>query len=661
MKMEADKISQILEVHLKTLGPPLRRKILRNLYLSNGILSFSSLEKKVLNPKESKNLSFHLKKLKKCNLITTLSDGYKITNLGIQMYEYIRSMEDLLNERNKTLMIRTSKYSKEQFDLNKIESYLITEGKMEPFQAKKIANTVKQRLSKTNIKYLTAPLMREYINAILIEQNLEDVRHRLTRLGTPPYDVGKLFNNHKISPNAFIRRLGSDVSEQYLLLNILPKNLADLYLSGKIFLLNLNQWYLKPRGLFISGTDLAKIAKREQLFSNACLSLHEKFVKFVKFHNSLNQLCQFFTGDIFLDKYNHHILYPLYQQVNQQEIYDFLSDVAEIFNQNVANMGRCSGILTFEFEYSDNLEKDQEDITTYAPYDFHFCSQLNNDVFQTKEGKEAFHFLLDYNIFRMDKDLLNQFRPGENTIFYNSKKPLLPNKDLVNLIALQDVHDIYTSRIILDKIFINLQPIAQEANADDAAFFHLLNKRLDDIFQFFKHKRVIIKKRLNNFTPRIKFIENVLGSRRDKWVEDALNSISFLNLNEAVKTHCGIELDRVSASKDFALKLISFMQNVISEKNNEENSNYILSAPHKLNGPSRFPTKFGADGSVADIIRKGSTLSLNKKLDLYNKFQNIIKGGCGYPLQFSPSYDKFQELMTPLLESEVDVFYFLKK
>ena len=192
--MESDKISKMLEVHLKTLGTPLRRKILKNLYISNGILSFSKLKKLVLSPQESKNLSFHLNKLKKCDLISTYSEGYKITDLGINMYETIKSMKDILNENNKSIMIRTSKYSKEQFNINKIESYLIEEGQMEPFQAKKIANIVKQRLTKTNIKYLTAPLMREYINAILIEHNLENVRHRLTRLGTPPSDVQALFN-----------------------------------------------------------------------------------------------------------------------------------------------------------------------------------------------------------------------------------------------------------------------------------------------------------------------------------------------------------------------------------------------------------------------------------------------------------------------------------
>ncbi|GAH00990.1 unnamed protein product [marine sediment metagenome] len=150
--------------------------------------------------------------------------------------ENILSIEQVLNNENKPIMIRTSKYSKEPFNENKIEEYLIREGELEAYLAKKIAREVKDRLFKANVEYLTAPLMREYINAILLESGLEEVRHRLTRLGTPPYEAFKLFNSQEkvITPDKFLKKLGSDVSEQFLLLNLLPKELADLYLSGEI-------------------------------------------------------------------------------------------------------------------------------------------------------------------------------------------------------------------------------------------------------------------------------------------------------------------------------------------------------------------------------------------------------------------------------------------
>ncbi|MGV9200092.1 MAG: anaerobic ribonucleoside-triphosphate reductase [Promethearchaeia archaeon] len=665
--MEADKISQILEVQLKTLGLQLRRKILKHLYLSAGILSFSSLEKKVLDPQESKNLSFHLKKLKKCNLISMVSDGYKITSLGIHMYETIRSMEDLLNERNKTIMIRTSKYSKEEFNLNKIESYLITEGKIESFQAKKIANIVKQRLSKTSIKYLTAPLMREYINAILIEHNLEDVRHRLTRLGTPPFDVKKLFIDQQISPDDFIHRLGSDVSEQYLLLNVLPKNLADLYLSGKIILLNLNQWHLKPRSLYINPSDLTRIAERRNLFS--ALRFYKRFIEFGKLNNYFLKLCSFFSGNIFLDAYNQQILYNLCESLDQQEFNEFFSGFAELYGQNTANLINTSGTLTFGFNYSYNKQKHKKFFDNFSNYDLPFCSHLSDMPLQMK-GKSKFHFFMDYNSLQknggsldsseiLKTNLSEKFL--EKCVFYNAEKPSFVHNPISDLSSSQIGANFPNSRIILDKMFINLQSIAHEADSDDATFFTILNKRLHEMFQFFQQKELIIKKKLANYAPWKKNVEPILNNNSDSWINDSLKSISFINLNSAVKTHCGIELDRVSASEDFALKLISFMQRIIAEKNNSDNSTYFLSAPHKLDFPSEFPVKFRNHDSFRDIIRKESKLTLHNKFRLYDKFQTVLEGGIGFPIWFNTFDDEIQQLIKQLMDFEINTFYFTKR
>ena len=51
---------------------------------------------------------------------------------------------------------------------------MIKEGKLESNIAENIAEQVRKRLSTTKINYLTAPLMREYINGILLENDLEE-------------------------------------------------------------------------------------------------------------------------------------------------------------------------------------------------------------------------------------------------------------------------------------------------------------------------------------------------------------------------------------------------------------------------------------------------------------------------------------------------------
>ncbi|MCK4384234.1 MAG: hypothetical protein KAW66_13125, partial [Candidatus Lokiarchaeota archaeon] len=255
--MSSDKNQDVLEKHLKTLGQKIRIDILKKLSLSSNPLPYSSLQKEVLgsNP-NSVNFSFHLKALKNSVLIESSENGYTLSVIGKQILKNIVSIEQILNDKNKKIMIRTSKYSKEPFDANKIEAYLIKEGKVEKFVAKKISKEVEERLSKTHIEYLTAPLMREYINAILLENGREEIRHKLTRLGTPPFEIFKHFDNNSINPEQLLSKLGSDVSEQFLLLNLLPKNLADLFLSGEVVLLNLNYWSLRPLGFYIDTDSI---------------------------------------------------------------------------------------------------------------------------------------------------------------------------------------------------------------------------------------------------------------------------------------------------------------------------------------------------------------------------------------------------------------------
>ena len=310
--MSSDKISKVLEKQLKVLGQTIRIDILKKLYRNHDTLSFSALQKEVLgtNP-TSTNFSFHLNSLKKNDLISSNSDGYFLTNLGNKILENILSIEQVLNDQNKAIMIRTSKYSKEPFNENKIEEYLIVEGEMEAFLAKKIAKEVKSRLFKANVEYLTAPLMREYINAILLENGLEEVRHRLTRLGTPPHEAFKLFNSrdYVVTPDKFIKKLGSDVSEQFLLLNLLPNDLADLYLSGAIALLHLNHWSLRPLSFYLDTSSILKIISGKKASVPKKLNKSRDFILLIlNFIEQLTHFQPYVSEDLLLGDFNRAFL-----------------------------------------------------------------------------------------------------------------------------------------------------------------------------------------------------------------------------------------------------------------------------------------------------------------------------------------------------------------
>src|SRR2546425_1842437 len=94
--------------------------------------------------------------------------------------------------------------------------------------------------------------LRELVNTILVERMLEDDRHKLTRLGLSVNDVTVLLKEagQKHLDSAWIQSsAGAAVTEEYVLLNILPRPLVDAHFSGQIHLEDAESWILKP-GVF---------------------------------------------------------------------------------------------------------------------------------------------------------------------------------------------------------------------------------------------------------------------------------------------------------------------------------------------------------------------------------------------------------------------------
>ena len=93
-----------------------------------------------------------------------------------------------------SLVVRTSNNEIQPFDKNRIIKKLIDETGLDRETAEKIGDEIEKSLKRLNLKYITAPMIRELVNAKLIEYGLEEYRIRHTRLGIPIYDIKKLIN-----------------------------------------------------------------------------------------------------------------------------------------------------------------------------------------------------------------------------------------------------------------------------------------------------------------------------------------------------------------------------------------------------------------------------------------------------------------------------------
>jgi anaerobic ribonucleoside-triphosphate reductase len=252
---------------LKAVSSNLRLSILKLLF-DRGPLSYTEIMNNLkLSPsKDAGRFAYHLKMLLNMDLIKpdVESRKYALTDLGKSVVEFAGRIEE--SAFRKRMLVRTSRLAIERFDRNKIAESLIREADVPIDLAQKIARETEDRLQKLDTKYLTAPLIREFVNAILIERGLEEYRHKLTRLGLPVYDVTqliKLMGSASSNVEAILVAAGNRVIEEYTLLNILPRDISDAHLSGALNLENLACWILKLSGFL---HDLRFFFKRGLMF-----------------------------------------------------------------------------------------------------------------------------------------------------------------------------------------------------------------------------------------------------------------------------------------------------------------------------------------------------------------------------------------------------------
>ena len=239
------------------IASPQRLEILRILNIK-GPLTYSALKTLAgfKSKKESGKFAYHLRKLVKQLLIqlNRQERKYTVTNLGRLVLNLTRQIEEQSLVESGKLYVRTSHQTMEEFNANKILQSLVKEAGMPVELAQKITSETESRLYKFQTQYLTAPLIREIVNALLVEHSMEEYRHKLTRLGMPIYDVTQLLGkagDDGGNVESLVHQTGRQVFSEYLLLEQLPRDVADAHLSGDIHITNAGTWALTPDTVFV--------------------------------------------------------------------------------------------------------------------------------------------------------------------------------------------------------------------------------------------------------------------------------------------------------------------------------------------------------------------------------------------------------------------------
>ncbi|MGQ9507131.1 MAG: anaerobic ribonucleoside-triphosphate reductase [Candidatus Bathycorpusculaceae bacterium] len=568
---------------LKAVSSPLRLQIL-NLLFDRGPLSYTELMGSLkMNPtRDAGRFAYHLKFLLKADLIEADVEAkkYCLTDLGEMVIEVAERIEKKAL-KPKGMLVRTSKFTLEEFDVSKIANSLIRETKMPADLAQKVAKEAEKRLLKSKPKYLTAPLVREVVNAILIEKGLEDYRHKLTRLGLPVYDVAALVDLKSKTPQwpIYIHETAGDiVLKEFMLLNVFPRDIADAHLSGSIHVSGLGSWILKPseivhdlRFFFQNGLKLEKINASQSSFPPPKNFETALSIIFNVLLHSSKEICETQTLE-----YINVFLAPFVKGLSVLEVKEALRLFVLNLNQHV------NASISLELTIP-NFIADKPALGTSGKIegnyrDFYEESQNLASLFLDVVMEESANKPL------LNPKLILKIRPETFTdekakdIMFKahqlaSEKGIPYFANLLREDERQSVFSAYGFRLRADlngdweidtlrtgnlaHITLNLPRIAYECEGDKAKFFQTLKERLDLASRALEIKYKSIKQHGKGLLPFL--LQDINGDRYFR-NENCSCIINLAGLREASEAFCRKKVCDDERTLEFAQEII---QNIL--------------------------------------------------------------------------------------------------
>ena len=243
-----------------------------------------------------------------------------------------------------TLFVKTSGEDIARWNRQKIVDALIRETNIDVNTAEAISREVEKQIISSGISLLTTPLIRELVDAKLIERGLEQARKMHALLGFPIYDVRELIL-HQNKENANVPHgpegtnliLAEGIKKEYSLYEVFSQDVGDAHIVGDMHLHGLGYIdrpyssfqsleYIKKFGLNLPHSlTVAKPAKHAEVL----LAHMVRFGAILQGH---------FSGVIGWDAVNFSFA-PYLSKMNDKEIRQFAQMLIYEFSQLTSSRG----------------------------------------------------------------------------------------------------------------------------------------------------------------------------------------------------------------------------------------------------------------------------------------------------------------------------------
>ncbi len=495
------------------------------------------------------------------------------------------------------------------FDPSRIFDSIVKETRLSEDKAKMITELVVRRIISSGIKFLSGPHIREIVCSILSEQHFEDERKLYTRIGMPLMDYEEILEKGleehpkmMMNPEKIHNWSSNRISEEYTHLRILTNEESKAHLYGDIHIHKLRYFDLRP---------LSQIWDPRMILENGSPPL-KNYIPCCNLNpaKNLREACDHLIKWLVLTQneicgnqgYNHIITYlaPYVKELNDPDLNLIIKNFIYEMNYFSAITGRKiapTTILTHP-----TVDKSLLKVPAIGPYGkiegcyeqfYDECLKLfNSFTYNFKEGDHNKNpFYTPKHEVYISESLLKDYSSAYQKIWdetFTMRTPILSNSDIHGFDHEWDKAispTTYNNQGMLQEVCMNLPRFAY-LSKDEENFIEIIKAKINLSSKILLKKYDIIRRRLkSNHLP---LFGGIIKNQDIYNLKNQCLSISFIGLNEAVKSLIDYELHEHLDAFNLGKKTLLEMNKACKELSKKHNKNFVLSENISKKSPFRF-------------------------------------------------------------------------
>jgi len=496
-----------------------------------------------------------------------------------------------------------------EFDSSRIFDSVLKETRLSEDKARKITELVVRRIISSGIRFLSGPHIREIVCSILSEQHFEDERKLYTRIGIPLMDYEEILEKNRvdnpimmINPVKIHNWASNRISEEYAHLRILTNGESKAHLYGDIHIHKLRYFDLRP---------LTQIWDPRMILENGLTPL-KNYISCCKLKpaKNLREACDHLIKWLILTQheicgsqgYSNIITYlaPYVKESNESDLNQIIRNFIYELNYLSVITGRTISptiIITLP-----NVVKSLLKVPAVGPfgkinghYEDYYDESLrlfNSFTYNFKEGDDNKNPIdTPKHEVCINESLLKEYSDAYHKVWDETitmRTPILLNSN--NIISDDKDGKIispisFNNKGVLQEICMNLPRFAY-LSKDEGDFFETIRAKINLSSKILLKKHDIIRRRLeSNHLP---LLNETINDKKIFKLEDQCLSISFIGLNEAIKSLTDFELHENSDAFNLGKNTLIEMNKICNELSNKNKINYLLSENISKSSPFRF-------------------------------------------------------------------------